>query len=138
MKSIDENNGSSQLFDAGAAMREHVLGSEQPGAAPPDVEAFGRKFRDVATTLAWGGVWCRTGLSLRDRSLITVAVLAALNRVDELAMHLPPAIRNGLQLDELEEALIHVGIYAGFPAASTAISVGQRALKSNAPMLNKE
>jgi 4-carboxymuconolactone decarboxylase len=102
------------------------------------MEAFGQRFREVATTLAWGGVWCRTGLSLRDRSLITVAVLAALNRVDELAMHLPPAIRNGLQLDELEEALIHVGIYAGFPAAATAISVGQRALSSGAHVPNEE
>jgi len=109
-------------------MRYRVLGGT-PGAPPhTGAEVLSDAFRDVSTTLAWGGIWSRPGLTLRDRSLIAVAVLTTLHRPDELAMHIPAAVRNGVTVPELTEALLHVGLYAGFPAARSAAEVAERVL----------
>lgn len=79
----------------------------------------------MITALVYGGVWTRPGLSRRDRSLITVAIHAALGRAHEMRVHLPTAIRHGCTEQELEEVLIHVGAYAGFPNAAAANAVAQ-------------
>jgi 4-carboxymuconolactone decarboxylase len=116
------------LQERGADVREHVLGAEWIQSARQRGEIFGGGFQDIVTSLVWGGVWSRPGLSLRDRSLVTVAVLAALNRPDQLAQHIDGALRNGCTREELEEALIQIGAYAGFPTAVIGIGIAQQVL----------
>lgn len=116
------------LFDRGQEVRAKVLGADFVKAQKANPDAFGACFQELTTALAWGGVWQREGLALRDRSLITLVVLAALGRPNEIAMHLPGALRNGLSRRELEEALIHMGVYAGFPATVAANRVAQNVL----------
>lgn len=116
------------LYARGKEIREQVLGSDYVRRQAADPAAFGAGYQDVATALAWGGIWKREGLSLRDRSLVTVVVLAALGRAGELTMHLPGAVRNGLTIKELEEAFIHLGLYAGFPTTVSAIRTAQSVL----------
>ncbi len=116
------------LYARGKSIREHVLGTEHVQREIADPSAFGTSFQELTTALAWGGVWYREGLGLRDRSLITVVLLAALGRPGELTMHLPGALRNGLTVLELEEAFIHMGLYAGFPATVAANRVAREVL----------
>lgn len=120
---MDEDFG--PLRTRGDAMRRKVLGDAYVDGAKKVAAQFGAGFQQVVTAFAWGGVWSRPGLSLRDRSLVTIAVLAALHRPEELKMHLHAGLRNGLTKAEMEEAMIQVGVYAGFPAAVSANRVGQ-------------
>jgi alkylhydroperoxidase/carboxymuconolactone decarboxylase family protein YurZ len=116
------------LRERGAALRYQVLGGEPAPPPHTGTEVLSAAFRDASTALAWGGIWSRPGLALRDRSLLAVAVLTTLHRPDELAMHIPAAVRNGLTVGELSEALLHVGLYAGFPAARAAAEIAERVL----------
>ena len=113
------------LAAQGDRMRRKVLGDKYVDGARKSAATFGADFQNVVTSLAWGGVWSREGLSLRDRSLVTIAVLTALHRPDELRLHLQGAINNGLTKRELEEAMVQIGVYAGFPAAVSGNRVGQ-------------
>jgi 4-carboxymuconolactone decarboxylase len=116
------------LFELGKRVREEVLGTEFVHTARQDADELGNDFQDVVTALVWGGVWSRPGLARRDRSLITIALMAAQNQLGPLRLHLAGAIRNGLTRDEVEEALIHVAAYAGFPTGMTARSLAQEVL----------
>lgn len=109
----------------GDKMRRKVLGDKYVDNASKAAVNFGAGFQEVVTAFAWGGVWSREGLSLRDRSLITIAVLAALHRPEELRLHIHGGLQNGLTKAEMEEALVQVGVYAGFPAAVAGNKVGQ-------------
>ena len=113
------------LKKKGEQMRRKVLGDKYVDGASKSAVNFGADFQNVVTAFAWGGVWTRDGLSLRDRSLITVAVLTALHRADELKLHFRGALQNGLTKAELEELMVQVGVYAGFPAAVAGNRVGQ-------------
>lgn len=113
------------LLDRGEQVRRKVVGDAYVNNAGKAAVNFGADFQNVVTAFAWGGVWAREGLSLRDRSLVTIAVLAALHRPEELKLHMNGGLRNGLTKIELEEALIQVGVYAGFPAAVSGNRVGQ-------------
>lgn len=113
------------LRKLGDQMRRKVAGEAYVNGASKAAVNFGADFQNVVTAFAWGGVWSREGLSLRDRSLVTIAVLAALHRPEELKLHMHGGVRNGLTKNEIEEALIQVGVYAGFPAAVAGNRVGQ-------------
>jgi 4-carboxymuconolactone decarboxylase len=113
------------LKGRGEKMRRKVLGDKYVDNAGKVAADFGADFQNVVTAFAWGGVWSREGLSLRDRSLITVAVLTALHRPEELRLHMHGALQNGLTKAELEETMVQVGVYAGFPAAVAGNKVGQ-------------
>jgi len=113
------------LRDRGEQMRRKVVGDAFVDSSAKAAVNFGADFQNVVTAIAWGGVWAREGLSLRDRSLVTIAVLAALHRPEELKLHINGGLRNGLTKTELEEAMIQVGVYAGFPAAVAGNRVGQ-------------
>lgn len=123
--------GYEPLYETGRAIRSKVLGEAYVAKAAQASEQFGSEFQEMTTALAWGGIWAREGLALRDRSLIAISVLAALNRPGELAMHIPGGLRNGLGVQELEEALLHVGLYAGFPATTAANKVAQAVLNTD-------
>jgi alkylhydroperoxidase/carboxymuconolactone decarboxylase family protein YurZ len=88
--------------------------------------------QEFITRYAWGGVWTREGLDRRTRSVITLSVLTALGRENEIAMHVRAALRNGLTPEEIGEVFIHTAIYAGVPAANSAFAIAQQVIEEEA------
>jgi len=114
-----------ERFEAGMKIRREVLGDAHVDAAIAKRNAFSEEFQDLITRYAWGEIWTRPGLSRQTRSLITVAMLVALNREEELRMHLRAALRNGATQDEIRETLLQSAIYCGVPAANSAFRIAQ-------------
>lgn len=100
---------------------------------PERDEAFAGEMRKISSDFAFGAIWPRPGLSLRDRSLVTLGILIALRAGDELEYHFPMALRNGLTYEELEEVIYHASVYAGFPAAHAALLKGRQILDEPPP-----
>ena len=114
--------------DRGMEVRREVLGDDHVDRAIEQTTDLTRGFQELITRYAWGEVWSRPGLDRRARSMITLALLAALGHEDELAMHVRAAVRNGLSPEEIGEVLLHTAIYAGVPAANRAFAVAQEVL----------
>ena len=112
----------------GTAVRRAVLGDEHVDRAVATTTSFTEPFQDFITRSAWGEIWSRPGLSLAERSIVTLTVLAALQHESELAMHVKAALRNGLSPEQIREVLLQVAVYAGVPASNTAFAVAQRVL----------
>ena len=112
----------------GMTVRRAVLGDEHVDRAVATTTSFTEPFQDLITRYAWGDIWSRPGLSRAERSMITLAMLAALQHENELAMHVRAALRNGLTPEQIQEVLLQVAVYAGVPAANRAFAVAQRAL----------
>jgi 4-carboxymuconolactone decarboxylase len=112
-------------------IRREVLGDEHVDAAVKRTSEFTADFQDLITRYAWGEIWNRPGLDRRTRSAITLTALVALNHLDELAMHVRAAKRNGLRDDEIKEVLLQTAIYCGVPAANAAFAVAQRVLEED-------
>jgi 3-oxoadipate enol-lactonase/4-carboxymuconolactone decarboxylase len=108
--------------------RREVLGDEYVDRAQARSTPLTKDFQDLITRYAWGEIWDRPGLDRRTRSCITVAMTVALNRPDELALHLRGALRNGVTVAELREVLLQTVVYCGIPAAHTAFKVAQEVL----------
>lgn len=106
----------------GMHVRREVLGDAHVDAALARATPLGQVFQDYITGAAWSDVWGRPGLPRATRSLVTVALLAALGHEHELRMHLRAARRTGASADELAEVLLHVALYAGVPAANRAFA----------------
>jgi 4-carboxymuconolactone decarboxylase len=119
---------SDSAHDRGMKIRREVLGDEHVDAAIDRTTEFTADFQDLITRYAWGEIWARPGLDRRTRSCMTLIVLVALNRMDELGAHVRAALRNGLTPDEIREVLLHSAIYCGVPAANSAFGVAQRVL----------
>ena len=113
----------------GMRVRREVLGDEHVDAAVERTSEFTADFQDLITRYAWGEIWARQGLDRRMRSAITLTALVALNRLDELAMHIGAAKRNGLSNDEIKEVLLQSAVYCGVPAANAAFAVAQAVLE---------
>lgn len=120
---------SDPLHDRGTSIRRQVLGEEHVDAATARATDLTRDFQDLITRYAWGEIWARPGLDRKTRSCITLTALVALNHLDELALHVEAALRNGLTLDEIKEVLLQTAIYCGVPAANSAFAVAQRVLE---------
>jgi len=118
--------------ERGMRIRREVLGDEHVDAAIERTTPFTEDFQDLITRYAWGEIWARPGLDRRTRSCITLAALVALNRPEELEMHVRAARRNGLSPDEIKEVLLHSAIYCGVPAANSAFAIAQRVLDEEA------
>jgi 4-carboxymuconolactone decarboxylase len=116
----------------GMTVRREVLGDEHVDRAVATTTSFTEPFQDLITRYAWGEIWSRPGLSRAERSLVTLAVLAALQHENELAMHVKAALRNGLRPEQISEVLLQVALYAGVPAGNRAFAVAQRALSEAA------
>jgi 4-carboxymuconolactone decarboxylase len=116
---------------AGMRTRREVLGDEHVDRAVANTTDFTAAFQDLITRYAWGEIWTRPGLSRAERSMITIAMLAALGRDEELAMHVRAALRNGLSPAEISEVLLQVAVYAGVPAANQAYAVAAKAIGSS-------
>jgi 4-carboxymuconolactone decarboxylase len=113
----------------GAATRRAVLGDAHVDRAEAATTEFDRPFQDLITDAAWGHVWSRPNLTRRERSLITIALLAALGHDEEVAMHVRASVNTGASRDDIREALLHVAIYAGVPAANHAIKIARKAFE---------
>jgi 4-carboxymuconolactone decarboxylase len=103
--------------------RREVLGDEHVARAAASTTDFTAPFQDFITRYAWGEIWTRPGLSRPERSMITIAMLAALGRDEELALHIRAGLRNGLRPDDIREVLLQVAVYAGVPAANRAFAI---------------
>lgn len=117
---MDNNN-----FERGMKVRRAVLGDEHVNRAETNKTPFDADFQRFITETAWGSVWARTGLDHRTRHLITLAMLAALGKEQELALHIRATQNTGVTQEELKEVFMQVAIYAGVPAANTAFSVAK-------------
>ena len=113
-------NEPSEKFKAGMTVRRKVLGDAYVDASLENMTELTRDLQTVITEHAWGDIWTREGLTLRERSLINISILSALNRPHELELHLRGAINNGLTKDEIREILIQCAVYASVPAANHA------------------
>ena len=115
----------SEHYKKGLEIRRDVLGKDYVDQALAKINEFNGPFQEFITRYAWGEVWGRSGLTRRERSLITLAMLVALNREAEFRLHVRAAFRNGVTVEELRELLLHSGIYCGIPAANAAIRVAE-------------
>jgi 4-carboxymuconolactone decarboxylase len=120
---------SDSAYDAGMKVRREVLGDEHVDRAIAQSTPFTEPFQDFITRSVWGGVWTREGLDRRMRSAITLAVLTALGREREIALHVRAALRNGLSEQEIAEVLLHTGAYAGVAAANDAFAIAREVLE---------
>jgi 4-carboxymuconolactone decarboxylase len=114
-----------ERYEAGMEVRRAVLGDAHVDATLEKRNDFNDAFQDLITRYAWGEIWSRPGLPRPTRSLITLAMLVALNREDELRMHLNAALKNGVAQDEIREVLLQSAIYCGVPAANSAFRIAQ-------------
>lgn len=117
----------SDRAEAGMRTRRAVLGSAHVDRAEAAKTAFDAPFQDFITEGAWGSVWSRPGLTKRERSLITLALLAALGHWEEVAMHVRATANTGASPEDVREAMLHVAVYAGVPAANQALKVAREA-----------
>ena len=113
-------------FKRGMKVRRAVLGDAHVDSAEANKTPFDSDFQRFITETAWGSVWTRTELDRRTRHLITLALLAALGKEHELALHIRATQNTGVTQEELKEVFMQVAIYAGIPAANTAFSVAKR------------
>jgi len=118
-----------ERYHKGQQTRREVLGQEHVDRAQSNLSEFNAPFQEFITRYAWGEIWERAGLTRRERSLITLAILVALNREPEFRMHIRAALNNGVTIDEIREVLIHAGIYCGLPAANAAIYAAEQVIK---------
>jgi len=125
---------SDPTHDRGMEVRRAVLGDAHVDRAIARTSDFTADFQDLITRYAWGEIWSRPGLDRRMRSAITLTALVALNRPEELAMHLRAALRNGLTPDEIKEVLLQSAIYCGVPAANSAFAIAQEVLEGEDPL----
>ena len=116
----------SEHYRQGMATRRAVLGDAHVDRAEAAATDFDRPFQELITEGAWGSVWSRPGLTKRERSIVTIALLAALGQDDEVAMHVRATSNTGATRDDVCEALLHVAIYAGVPAANHAIKIAKQ------------
>lgn len=118
-------------FEQGLATRSEVLGTDYVVERLDTMTAFETPFQNLITEAAWGHVWSRNTWTKRERSIVTIALLAAMGHYDEMAMHVRATHRTGATQADLQEALLHVAIYAGVPAANHAMKIIRDILKED-------
>jgi 4-carboxymuconolactone decarboxylase len=123
MTEKDAPENASDRFKQGMAVRRAVLGNGHVDSAEAGKTAFDEPFQTLITEAAWGSVWARPHWSKRERSMVTIALLAALGHYDEVAMHVRATANTGATREDIQEAMLHVAIYAGVPAANQAIKI---------------
>lgn len=113
-------------YEQGMATRRQVLGEAYVDRAQAGKSEFDEPFQNLITEAAWGHVWSRPNWTKRERSMVTIALLAALGHDDEVAMHVRATLNTGATREDVREALLHVAIYAGVPAANHAIKIARQ------------
>lgn len=121
------------LYEVGMSIRREVLGDAYVDNSTKNADDFNRDFQRLVTEYCWGGAWGGEGLERKQRSLIVLSILAALNRPQEFELHFRGALRNGCTLDELRQTLHHIAIYAGIPAGVEAFRIARKVLAEESP-----
>lgn len=124
---------SDQQFDSGLAMRKQVMGEDFVARAFEGVTDFTAPIQQHITRNAWGEVWQRDGLDLKTRSLVTVGMLTALGKQNELKGHVRGALNNGATVKEIQEVLLHAAIYCGVPSSVEAFRTASEVVNPKAP-----
>ncbi len=114
---------------AGMQVRRSVLGEAHVNRAEDEKTDLDTEFQDLITRYAWGEIWSRPGIPKHTRSLLTIGLMVALNRGEELRMHLRAAVNNGVTKEEIREVLMQCAIYCGVPAANAAFHAAKEVLK---------
>ena len=114
-----------ELYQTGLEIRREVLGADWVDRAIQTADDFNRPFQELLNEYCWGTVWARPGLSRKTRSMLNLAMLTALNRPNELKLHLRGALTNGVSRDEIREVLMQTAIYCGVPAAVEAFRIAR-------------
>lgn len=115
-------------FERGMAVRRSVLGNRHVDNASAQITDLDADFQTFITETAWGSIWARPGLTHRERSMLTMALMAALGHDEELAMHIRATANTGASVDDIKETLLHVAIYAGVPVANRAFKIAKQEL----------
>ncbi len=118
---------SNEKFERGLALRKQVLGADYVEKSLAAADDFSRPMQELSTEYCWGHVWTRPGLELRERSLINIAMISALNRPHELKLHVKAALTNGLTREQIREVLLQVAIYCGVPAGIDSVRIAREA-----------
>jgi 4-carboxymuconolactone decarboxylase len=114
-----------ERYSSGMRVRRAVLGEDNVEKAQAATTPFNEPLQDLITRYAWGEIWARPGLPRQTRSLLTLAMMVALNRSDEFRIHVRAALNNNVTREEIQEVLLQTAIYCGVPAANTAFHVAQ-------------
>jgi len=117
---------SDELYKKGMDTRRSVLGNEHVDKAEANKTEFDADFQEYITSNAWGAVWSRPGLTKRERSLIVIALLAALGHDEELAMHIRATKKTGATKEDIKEVLLQTAVYAGVPASNNAFKIAKK------------
>jgi 4-carboxymuconolactone decarboxylase len=120
-----------QRHATGMKTRREVLGDAHVDKAEATKTPFNEEFQDLITRYAWGEIWTRPGLARHTRSLITIAMMVALNRTEELRLHLRAAANNGVTREEIKEVLLQCAVYCGVPAANSAFHMAAEVLNAS-------
>src|ERR1700691_661024 len=115
-----------ERYAQGMNVRRAVLGGDHVDKAVANTTPFNEPFQDLITRYAWGEIWTRPGLPRATRSLITLSMLIALNRREEVRMHLKAASRTGVTREQVQELLLHSSVYCGVPAANDAFHIARQ------------
>jgi 4-carboxymuconolactone decarboxylase len=116
-----------EMFERGMQIRRAVLGDEYVEKSFANADDFSRPMVELSTEYCWGRIWGRAGLARRDRSLLNLAMIAALNRPHELKLHVKGALANGVTRDEIREVFLQVAIYCGIPAGIDSVRIAREA-----------
>ena len=116
-----------EKFEKGLQLRKQVLGAEYVEKSMAGADNFSMPMQELSTEYCWGHVWTRPGLALRDRSLINIAMISALNRPHELKLHVKAALNNGLSREEIREVILQVAVYCGVPAGIDSTRIAREA-----------
>ena len=116
-----------EKFEKGLKLRKQVLGAEYVEKSMASADSFSMPMQELSTEYCWGHVWTRPGLALRDRSLINIAMISALNRPHELKLHVKAALNNGLSREEIREVILQVAVYCGVPAGIDSTRIAREA-----------
>ncbi len=125
---MSEKIGTDETFQRGLQIRSEIMDPAPAGTAFETADGFMEPFQRLVGTYCWGEIWSRQGLSRKVRSLLTVAMMAGLNRPNELRLHLKGAVNNGCSTEEIRETLLHVAIYCGVPAANEGLRIAREVL----------
>jgi 4-carboxymuconolactone decarboxylase len=126
---LGAEQGDGSRYERGVQARSDVLGAEHVARSLESASPFSLPMQELATELCWGDIWTRPGLDRRTRSLLTLVMLASMNRMHEFAVHVRGAMRNGCTVDEVQEALLHMSTYCGVPAGMEAFRVADQQLR---------
>lgn len=119
----------SEQFKKGLAVRRDVLGADYVDGSIAQADSFMMAFQNITTEWCWGYAWTRPGLDRKTRSMLNLAMLTALNRPNEIKLHVKGALTNGVTVEEIREILVHATVYCGIPAGLDAFKVAHAVLK---------